>query len=69
MSATPMEITGQKYQHTNEFFIVAGVGNNGLEKISPHTLYGCRVWETMIQLMQLITPYRKNNKYGTITNE
>ncbi len=43
---------------------------NWTGKISPHTLYGCKVWEIMIQLMQLITnPYRKDNKYGTIKNE
>jgi len=45
--------------------IAASVGKIGLQKISPHILYGCKVWEIMIQLMQLITnPYRKENKYG-----
>jgi hypothetical protein len=55
---------------TRASFIAAVAGKNGLQKISPHTLYGCKVWEIMIQLMQLITkPYRKDNKYGTIKNE
>ena len=70
MSAIPMVLTITTRQRTRDSFIVAGVGKNGLQIISPHTLYGCKVWEIMIQLMQLITkPYRKDNKYGTITNE
>ena len=70
VSAIPMEIIVIQRQRTRDSFIVAIVGNNGLEIISPHTLYGCKVWEIMIQLMQLITkPYRKDNKYGTIKNE
>lgn len=70
ISAIPWVATITKRQRTRDSFIVAGVGKIGLEKISPHTLYGCKVWEIMIQLMQLITkPYRKDNKYGTITNE
>jgi hypothetical protein len=65
MLATPLGPIITKRQRTRDSFIVAGVGKNGLQKISPHTLYGCKVWETMIQLMQLITnPYRKENKYG-----
>ena len=69
MSAIPILGT-HKRQRTRASFIAAVAGKNGLQKISPHTLYGCKVWEIMIQLMQLITnPYRKDNKYGTITNE
>ena len=69
MSAIPILGTTER-QRTHASFIVEVVGKNGLQKISPHTLYGCKVWEIMIQLMQLITnPYRKDNKYGTITNE
>jgi len=69
MSAIPM-LGIHKRQPTRASFIVAVAGKNGLQKISPHTLYGCKVWEIMIQLMQLITkPYRKDNKYGTIKNE
>ena len=69
MSAIPILGTTE-HQRTRASFIVAVVGKIGLQKISPHTLYGCKVWEIMIQLMQLITnPYRKDNKYGTIKNE
>ena len=70
MSAIHMGVGETKRQATRASFIVVVVGKNGLQKISPHTLYGCKVWEIMIQLMQLITnPYRKDNKYGTIKNE
>jgi len=70
MSAIPMGVGETRDKLTREFFIVEVVGKIGLQKISPHTLYGCKVWEIMIQLMQLITkPYRKDNKYGTIKNE
>ena len=69
MSAIPMGVGETRDKPTRASFIVAVVGKIGLQKISPHTLYGCKVWEIMIQLMQLITPYRKDNKYGTITNE
>ena len=61
MSATPLGPIITERQRTRDSFIVAGVGKIGLQKISPHTLYGCKVWEIMIQLMQLITkPYRKD---------
>ncbi len=69
ISAIPWEATTTERQATSASFIVAIAGKNGQQKISPHTLYGCKVWEIMIQLMQLITPYRKENKYGTIKNE
>ena len=70
MSAIPMGVGETRDKRTRASFIVAVVGKIGLQKISPHTLYGCKVWEIMIQLMQLITkPYRKDNKYGTIKNE
>lgn len=69
ISAIPLGLIITKHQATCGSFIVAGVGKIGQQKILPHTLYGCKVWEIMIQLLQLITPYRKDNKYGTITNE
>ena len=70
ISAIPLGLTITERQATCVCFIADNVGKIGLQKISPHTLYGCKVWEIMIQLMQLITnPYRKDNKYGTIKNE
>ena len=61
MSAIPLGLTITKRQATCASFIAEVAGKNGLQKISPHTLYGCKVWEIMIQLMQLITkPYRKD---------
>jgi len=61
MSAIPLGPTITKRQATCASFIVAVAGKNGQQKILPHTLYGCKVWEIMIQLMQLITnPYRKD---------
>jgi len=62
--ATPLGPIVTKRQPIFANSIAAIVGKNGLQKISPHTLYGCKVWETMIQLLQLTTPYRKENKYG-----
>jgi len=61
ISAIPWEATTTERQATSASFIAAGVGKIGVQKISPHTIYGCKVWEIMIQVMQLITnPYRKD---------